>query len=109
MAAFKPNYIAIRSLQFLQLISKSRSDNFPPHILLRTLGLCVSICPPPTEHRREVVNIAWSAISNLTNPEEYISCVEAWVQFVVKYFTVATLKIVNLNNEISNSRVEKLI
>lgn len=88
MAAFKPSYIASRTLQFLDLISQCTKQDFPSHLLLRTLGLCVCVCPPPAEQRRQIVNIVWHSIGNLSNPEDYIGCVEVWVQFVVQYFTV---------------------
>lgn len=91
MAAFKPNFIAARCLQFLRLILQTTERDFPPHLLLRTLGLCVSVCPPPSEHRAQIVNIVWNALGNLHNPDDYIGCVEAWMQFVAVHFTVRTV------------------
>ncbi|XP_022913780.2 VPS35 endosomal protein-sorting factor-like [Onthophagus taurus] len=87
MAAFKPMHVAQRSLQFLDLIARSPDEYFPSHILLRTLGLCISISPPPTEHRRQVLNLVWKQISNLNSPQFYISCVEAWIEYIVRYCT----------------------
>lgn len=89
MAAFKPVYIAQRSLQLLDLITRNSDDHFSPHMLLRTLGLCVSLCPPPIEHRRQILSVVWKYLTDLSVPENYISCVEAWIEYVVQYCSVS--------------------
>ncbi|KAF5275090.1 hypothetical protein FQA39_LY07027 [Lamprigera yunnana] len=94
MGAFKPVYIATRALQFLDIISQNSQQDFPLYILIRTLGSCVCSCPPPKEHRRQVVNIAWNSISELSNPEHYISCVEVWIEYVVQHFTFREVNII---------------
>ncbi|KAB0804643.1 hypothetical protein PPYR_01613 [Photinus pyralis] len=94
MSAFKPMHIASRALQFLDLISENTSEDFPTYILLRTLGLCVCVCPPPREHRRQVINRVWQSISDLNNSEHYISCVEVWIEFVVQHFTFREVNII---------------
>lgn len=92
MAAFKPNFIAPRCQQFLKLISQTTERDLPSRLLLRTLGLCVSVCPPPSEQRVQVVNMVWHAIGNIGSPDDYIGCIEAWMQFVVVHFTVRQRK-----------------
>ncbi|KAF5301140.1 hypothetical protein FQR65_LT08970 [Abscondita terminalis] len=94
MSAFKPSYIAMRAAQLLNMISENNKQDFPLYILIRTLGLSVCACPPPKEHRRHVVNTAWHSISELTNPEHYISCVEVWIEFVVQHFTFREVNII---------------
>lgn len=89
MAAFKPSYIAPRTLEFLELIENCSEDDFPQHFLLRTLGLCACLSSPPFERRRQIVNSVWHMLGKLTNPEHYISCVEVWVQFAVQHFSVS--------------------
>lgn len=88
MAAFKPMYIANRSLQLLDMIIRCSEESFPSYLLLRTLGLCVSLCPPPIEHRRQVLSVVWKQMSSLNNPDNYINCVEAWIEYAVQYCTV---------------------
>lgn len=105
MAAFKPSYVTIRAWQFLEMIENSAngtffgcnmcgidlflfSEDLPLHILLRTLGLCVSVCPPPSEQQRQVLAAVWRNLSALNVPEQYISCAEVWMQFTVQYFGV---------------------
>ncbi|KAJ3647712.1 hypothetical protein Zmor_019574 [Zophobas morio] len=89
MSAFKPTLISIRTLQFLEMIEHCLDQGIPLHSLLRTLGLCVSVAPPPFEHRRQILNIAWRHIASLKDVEEYIACAEPWVLYVVKYFSVS--------------------
>ncbi|RZC42930.1 UPF0505 protein C16orf62 -like protein, partial [Asbolus verrucosus] len=87
MSAFKPASISNRTLQFLEMIEQSLDQGIPLHSLLRTLGLCVSVAPPPLEHRRQILGVAWRHISSLKEVEEYVVCAEPWVLFVVKYFS----------------------
>ncbi|KAK4884963.1 hypothetical protein RN001_001234 [Aquatica leii] len=94
MSAFKPIYIATRAVQLLELISENNDQDFPLYLLIRTLGVSVCACPPPKEHRRQVVNVAWHSISELTNPEHYITCVEVWIEFVVQHFTFREVNII---------------
>lgn len=88
MSSFKPAFIAERTLQFLRMMNECSDDGIPLYLLLRTLGLCVSICPPPSEQRRQVLSIVWKMFPIFTNPGEYVMCVEAWMQFVIQYFSV---------------------
>lgn len=89
MAAFKPIYIASRALQFIELVSSCNVEGFPQYLLFRTLGLCLSLADPPTEQRQQVLSDVWKIVTKLEKPEEYISCAEVWVTFVVKYFSVS--------------------
>lgn len=91
MSGFKPTYISERAVEFLDMIGKCSDDGVPLYLLLRTLGLCVTICPPPSDQRRIILNIVWKYISQLENPGEYIACIEAWVPYIVQYFTVSIL------------------
>ncbi|KAI4469048.1 esophageal cancer associated protein [Holotrichia oblita] len=94
MAAFKPMYIANRCLQLLDMIIHTSEECFPSHLLIRTLGLCVSLYPPPIEHRRQVLKVVWKQLSHLNDPENYISCVEAWIEYAVQYCTTKEVDII---------------
>ncbi|XP_072391687.1 VPS35 endosomal protein-sorting factor-like [Diabrotica undecimpunctata] len=87
MSGFKPAYIADRTMEFLDMINDCSDGGVPLHVLLRTLGLCITVCPPPADQRRDILNIVWGYISSFTKPDEYIACAEIWIQFVVEYFT----------------------
>ncbi|CAH0550259.1 unnamed protein product [Brassicogethes aeneus] len=94
MSGFKPSFISDRTVQFLDMIGKCTDDGIPLYALLRTLGLCITICPPPSEQRRQILTTVWRHIVTLQKPEEYISCAEAWVQFVVQNFATREINMV---------------
>ncbi|CAG9812944.1 unnamed protein product [Phaedon cochleariae] len=87
MSGFKPTRIAERAMEFLETIIESSDDGIPLYVLLRTLGLCITVCPPPTDQRKQILNIVWKHVSSFIKPDEYIACAEAWVQFVVLHFS----------------------
>ena len=89
MTAFKPVHVANRALQFLEMLGGQSEENFPPHVLIRTLGLCISVCPPPGEHRRQVLGAVFRHISALTASEDYVNCLETWIQYIVQYYSVS--------------------
>lgn len=91
MSGFKPSFISERTVQFLDMIGKCTDDGIPLYLLLRTLGLCITVYPPPSEQRRQVLTTVWKQISSIRDPEEYILCSEAWVPFVVQHFAVSCL------------------
>ncbi|XP_076073296.1 VPS35 endosomal protein-sorting factor-like [Mytilus galloprovincialis] len=86
ISAFKPEYIASRSTQFIELIRESEEAGFPKHLLDRTLGLCLVMASPPEEQRLPVLNEVWKSIMKLKNPSDYIDCAEVWTEYVVKHF-----------------------
>lgn len=94
MSGFKPAYISERTLQFLSMIGQCTDDGIPLYSLLRTLGLCVSVCPPPIEHRKQILNAVWTNVAQLSNPYEYITCVEVWMQFIAQFFTTREINTV---------------
>jgi hypothetical protein len=88
MSAFKPSCISKRALQFMEMMEQCLDQGIPLYSLLRTLGLCVSVAPPPLDHRRQILNAAWRHITALKEVEEYVACAEPWILYVVKYFSV---------------------
>lgn len=93
MSVFKPSFISHRCLSFLDTIIKSNDERgFPLHVLLRTLGLCVTVCPPPMEDRKKVLAIVWSHLSHIRKADEYLNSIEPWVQYAVQHFMVKKLK-----------------
>ncbi|KAK6625056.1 hypothetical protein RUM43_005347 [Polyplax serrata] len=93
MATFKPMYIASRPLQFIQLVSSCDDNGFPHYLLFRTLGLCLSLSDPPTEQRPQILSDIWRVVTKLEKPEEYISCAEVWISFVVRHFSKREINI----------------
>lgn len=88
MTAFRPEFVAYRALEFVSLMRDCDDASFPKHVLLRTLGLCLVLADPPEDQRRQVLSQAWKAIAKLRSPADYLSCVEVWIEFPCKHFTV---------------------
>lgn len=88
MASFKPNYIAHRAVQFVSIISNSATEGITKAQLFRSLGMCLSQCPPPSDQKLSVLNGSWKTISTFTHVAEYIPCVEPWAQYTAKNFDV---------------------
>lgn len=86
--SFKPNFIANRAVQFVSIISNSATEGITKSQLFRSLGLCLSQCPPPSDQRSSVLNESWKSISTFTHVAEYISCVEPWAQYTSMNFDV---------------------
>ena len=87
MAAFPPEYISARAVQFCELIQSAADDGLPKHHLYRTLGMNVSLSAPPKEQRLTILNDVWKIVMKLTDPAEYVACAEAWIEYPVKNFT----------------------
>lgn len=88
MTSFKPSFIANRAVQFMSILSKSATEGITKAQLFRSLGLCLSQCPPPQDQRSSVLNGSWQTISTFTHVAEYITCVEPWFTYTAINFDV---------------------
>ncbi|KAJ6635685.1 VPS35 endosomal protein sorting factor-like [Pseudolycoriella hygida] len=88
MTSFKPNFIANRAEKFVTIISNSATEGVTKAQLFRSLGLCLSQCPPPIDQRLSVLTGSWKTIKTLTHVAEYISCVEPWAQYTAMNFNL---------------------
>ncbi|XP_030374036.1 VPS35 endosomal protein sorting factor-like [Scaptodrosophila lebanonensis] len=86
--SYKPEFIASNALEFMELINNSNTPGISKCQLLRALGSCVSSCGPLQEQRVKFLNTALQTINTLTDPNDYINCVETWAPFVAQYFTI---------------------
>ncbi|KAL3877496.1 hypothetical protein ACJMK2_035196 [Sinanodonta woodiana] len=86
ISAFKPEYVAAKAMEFIQMIKDCEDTGFPKHFLFRTLGLCLVIAHPPEDQKLAVLNEAWKPVMKLKNPTDYIICAEIWMEYVVKNF-----------------------
>ncbi|KAL9957403.1 hypothetical protein ACROYT_G039035 [Oculina patagonica] len=87
ITAFKPEYIAERALQFTELIRNCEEAGFPKHHLYRSLGLNLSLCDPPEAQRLQILSEVWKVVMKMKDPTDYISCADAWIEYVCKHFT----------------------
>ncbi|XP_052791278.1 VPS35 endosomal protein-sorting factor-like [Mya arenaria] len=86
ISAFKPEYIASRVMEFIEMIKECEETGFPKHLLFRTLGTCLAIADPPEDKKLSVLNEVWKPIMKLKTPSDYIACAESWMEFIVKHF-----------------------
>ncbi|XP_039231966.1 VPS35 endosomal protein sorting factor-like isoform X4 [Drosophila yakuba] len=88
LSSFKSEFIATNALEFIEIINASETPGISKSQLLRSLGSCVSSCAPLQEQRVTFLKAAFDTINKLTDPNEYINCVETWAVFVSQYFTI---------------------
>ncbi|XP_043349928.1 VPS35 endosomal protein-sorting factor-like isoform X2 [Dermochelys coriacea] len=87
MSAFRAEFIAARSMDFIGMIKECDESGFPKHLLFRSLGLNLAMADPPECDRLLILNEAWKVITKLKNPQDYINCAEVWVEYTCRHFT----------------------
>uniref|UniRef100_A0A8B9DQT3 VPS35 endosomal protein-sorting factor-like n=1 Tax=Anser cygnoides TaxID=8845 RepID=A0A8B9DQT3_ANSCY len=86
MSAFRAEFIAARSMDFIGMIKECDESGFPKHLLFRSLGLNLALADPPENDRLQILNEAWKVITKLKNPQDYINCAEVWVEYTCRHF-----------------------
>nr|XP_033818830.1 VPS35 endosomal protein sorting factor-like isoform X2 [Geotrypetes seraphini] len=87
MSAFRAEFIAARSMEFIGMIKECDESGFPKHLLFRSLGINLALADPPENDRLQILNEAWKVITKLKNPQDYINCAEKWVEYTCRHFT----------------------
>ncbi|XP_074775678.1 VPS35 endosomal protein-sorting factor-like isoform X5 [Athene noctua] len=87
MSAFRAEFIAARSMDFIGMIKECDESGFPKHLLFRSLGLNLALADPPENDCLQILNEAWKVITKLKNPQDYINCAEVWVEYTCRHFT----------------------
>uniref|UniRef100_A0A8C0G6H4 VPS35 endosomal protein-sorting factor-like n=1 Tax=Chelonoidis abingdonii TaxID=106734 RepID=A0A8C0G6H4_CHEAB len=87
MSAFRAEFIAARSMDFIGMIKECDESGFPKHLLFRSLGLNLAMADPPECDRLQILNEAWKVITKLKNPQDYINCADVWVEYTCRHFT----------------------
>ncbi|XP_067859293.1 VPS35 endosomal protein-sorting factor-like isoform X2 [Heptranchias perlo] len=87
MSAFRPEFIATRSMDFIGMIKDCEESGFPKHLLFRSLGLNLAMADPPENDRLQILNEAWKVITKLKNPQDYVNCAEVWIEYTCRHFT----------------------
>ncbi|XP_071976698.1 VPS35 endosomal protein-sorting factor-like isoform X2 [Engystomops pustulosus] len=87
MSAFRAEFIAARSMNFIGMIKECDEAGFPKHLLFRSLGLNLALADPPENDRLQILNEAWKVITKLKVPQDYINCAEVWVEYTCRHFT----------------------
>eukprot|EP00055_Hartaetosiga_balthica_P011758 m.54685 g.54685 ORF g.54685 m.54685 type:complete len:923 (+) comp7726_c0_seq3:32-2800(+) len=87
MASFPPKYIAARATQFVELIKDASESGLDKYRLYQTLGFNLNMCSPPEEDKRIILNKVWGTVTKFADPMKYISCVDAWIEYPIKYLS----------------------
>lgn len=91
LMTFPKRFIALRALHFVNIICKCDTEAYTRSQLLRALGSCLSELPPPENQIDDVFNYVWRTIATFTQVEEYLTCLETWMPFVVENLSVSVL------------------
>ncbi|XP_053132808.1 VPS35 endosomal protein-sorting factor-like isoform X3 [Hemicordylus capensis] len=70
MSAFRAEFIATRSMDFIGMIKECDDSGFPKHLLFRSLGRNLAFADPPEADRLQILNEAWKVITKLKNPQK---------------------------------------
>uniref|UniRef100_A0A8D2JCE9 VPS35 endosomal protein-sorting factor-like n=1 Tax=Varanus komodoensis TaxID=61221 RepID=A0A8D2JCE9_VARKO len=87
MSAFRAEFIATRSTDFIAMIKECDESGFPKHLLFRSLGQNLALADPPESDRLQILNEAWKVITKLKSPQDYINCAEIWMEYTCRHFT----------------------
>lgn len=88
LTTFRSDFIANHALDFVRILSNCNTEGITKGQLFRALGGSLNMSPPQYEQKLPVLNAAFATINTLTNPTEYISCIEMWAQYTAEHFTV---------------------
>ncbi|XP_012275161.1 UPF0505 protein C16orf62 homolog isoform X2 [Orussus abietinus] len=89
--AFKPTYVAPRSMEFVKLVETCVNDGFPQYLLYRSLGECLLQESPPKDDCQLVLTTVWKYVVELHDPSQFMHCTEIWIEFVVTHFSTSEL------------------
>lgn len=87
--SFPKQFIAFRALHFANILCKCDTETYTRSEMLRCLGTCLSIAPPPPDQMFDVFEYVWRTVGTFLQTDEYLQCIETWVAFVAKYLTVS--------------------
>ncbi|XP_033219620.1 VPS35 endosomal protein sorting factor-like [Belonocnema kinseyi] len=91
LAAYKPTYIAARSMEFVNLVATCEEDGYPQYLLYRSLGECLVKEPPQKDDCQSVLNTVWKYLGSLKDSTKFMYCAEIWIQFTVIHFSITEL------------------
>eukprot|EP00731_Ephydatia_muelleri_P028472 Em0020g116a len=86
MTSFKPEFIALRAIQFAEMIRDCEETGMPRYKLYVALGNCVIQMDPLPQDRLPLLKTVWKSVMKLIVPSEYIACSQVWLEYVAKHF-----------------------
>lgn len=52
------------------------------------LGVNLVLAAPPKEEQLSILNEVWKVVSKFTDPKEYITVADVYIEYPLKHFTV---------------------
>ena len=69
------------------MIKTLDEDTYSKNMLYATLGTNVALADPPKDDRMPLLKLVWKVISSIDDAKEFVTCAEAWIEYVAKHFT----------------------
>lgn len=109
LTQFPSEFVASKVLQFLELVKRVNKDVmrddgsqtvctsvYPKHVLIRNLGVSLISRPNLLLEMEEkekliILNEVWKLMKKFRQNCDYMSCVEIWIEFVVKHFSLTEI------------------
>ncbi|CAG2109601.1 unnamed protein product [Medioppia subpectinata] len=109
LTCFPSQLIASKAIDFLDLIKRVNKDvtkdtngksssvgdssGFPKYSLIRNLGIALVskhnlLVELEEKEKLQILNEVWRLLNKFKHNTEYMACVEVWIEFVVKHFTL---------------------
>eukprot|EP01088_Endostelium_zonatum_P002802 TRINITY_DN1359_c0_g1_i2.p1 TRINITY_DN1359_c0_g1~~TRINITY_DN1359_c0_g1_i2.p1 ORF type:complete len:942 (+),score=217.40 TRINITY_DN1359_c0_g1_i2:79-2904(+) len=88
LANFQPEYIAENAMSFAKLVRESEGDTFPKYKLYTTFGTDLVLCAPQKDDVLKLLNEVWKVVTKFTEPKEYMTAAEVWIEYPLKHCTV---------------------
>ncbi|CAH1397922.1 unnamed protein product [Nezara viridula] len=92
LSTFKPEYIAQKAEVLVQQISSCFGESFPLYTLLKMMG--ERLRGHTTSNSNYIKREIWKLVSKLENEGDYLSCVQAWIPFIIAHSSTSELNIV---------------
>jgi hypothetical protein len=83
LSSFPPSFIAEECLGILETILTLECNL---GAIIKSLGMCLIVSEPQQNHIKEIWRVIWPQIRRLYSREEYLSCCQVWVEFMIKHF-----------------------
>lgn len=79
-------FISYHITEILSLVQSVKDSTAHQHHILIALGKKMVSCCPPKEHRLTALNQIWKMVKKCASLEDYLSCAEVYVEFVLANF-----------------------
>lgn len=101
MSSFEPAFVALIAIKLINMIKETDEEYFSKHLLFQKLGMCLVFGESAvlTDKARDkddkernkmnlqLLNEVWKIVTKFTEPTEYMSCAEIWIEFTLQHLS----------------------